>query len=51
MYNCGGKWKMCVNEWKEVSSRLMYVRMNVGESKYVIVGAYGPGSKGKKEER
>ena len=45
------EWKRCVIEWKEVSSRLMYVRMNVGVSKYVIVGAYGPGSEKKKEER
>jgi len=37
-----------VTEWKEVSSRLMYVRMKIGESKYVIVGAYGPGSEKKK---
>ena len=47
----GEKWKRCVNEWKEVSSRLMYVRMSVGVSKYVIVGAYGPGSEREKEER
>ena len=47
----GDEWKRCVREWKEVSSRLMYVRVNVGESKYVIVGAYGPGSERKKEER
>ena len=45
------EWKRYVSEWKEVSSRLMYVRMNVGVSKYVIVGAYGPGSERKKEER
>ena len=45
------EWMRCVREWKEVSSRLMYVRMNVGESKYVIVGAYGPGSEREKEER
>ena len=38
------EWKKYVKEWKEVSSRLMYVRMSIGESKYVIVGAYGPGS-------
>ena len=46
----GEEWKRCVKEWKEISSRLMYVRMIVGESKYVIVGAYGPGSERKKEE-
>ena len=47
----GDEWKSGVREWKEVSSRIMYVRMNVGVSKYVIVGAYGPGSGRKKEER
>ena len=47
----GKNWKKYVTEWKEVSSRLMYVRMKIGESKYVIVGAYGPGSEKKKEER
>ena len=30
--------------------RIMYVRMDVGERKYVIVGAYGPGSERKKDE-
>ena len=45
------EWMKHVTEWKEVSSRIMYVRMNVGESKYVIVGAYGPGSERKKDER
>ena len=38
----GEAWKGCVREWKEVSSRLMYVRMKVGMDNYVIVGAYGP---------
>ena len=36
----GKEWNRCLREWKEVSSRLMYARMIVGESKYVIVGAY-----------
>ena len=45
------EWMKHVTEWKEVSSRIMYVRMDVGESKYVIVGAYGPGSERKKDER
>ena len=35
----GENWKKKATEWKEVSSRLMYVRMKIGESKYVIVGA------------
>ena len=47
----GEAWKGCVREWKEVSSRLMYVRMKVGVDEYVIVGAYGPGSERTKEER
>ena len=38
-------------EWKEVSSRLMYVRTKIGASKYVIVGVYGLASEKKKEER
>ena len=33
----GDEWKRCVREWKEVFSRLMYVRMNVGESEYVCL--------------
>ena len=47
----GEAWKGCVREWKEVSSRLMYVRMKVGVDIYVIVGAYGPGSEKDKVER
>ena len=47
----GDELKRCVSEWKEVSSRLMYVRMNVGVSNYMIVGVYGPGSEKKKEKR
>ena len=31
----GEAWKGCVREWKEVSSRLMYVRMQVGVDNYV----------------
>lgn len=47
----GEKWKKCVREWKEVSSRLMFVRMKIGVSNYVIVGAYGPGSERTRGER
>ena len=47
----GEEWKRYVREWKEVSSRLMYVRMNIGGNKYVIVGAYGPGSERERKER
>ena len=34
-----------------MSSRLMYARMKIGESKYAIVEANGSGSEKKKEER
>ena len=30
------KWKKCVREWKEISSRLMYVRMEIGGPKQLI---------------
>ena len=33
-----------------MSSRLMYVRMKIGTSKYVIVGGYGPGSEKREED-
>ena len=45
------EWKKYVKEWKEVSSRLMYVRLRIAESKYVIVGAYGPGSEKEQKVR
>ena len=32
-----------VREWKEVSSRLMWVRMRFGADSWVFVSAYGPG--------
>ena len=31
-----------VKEWKEVSSRLMWVRMSLGCERWVFVSAYGP---------
>ena len=33
-----------------MSSRLMYVRMEIGKSKYVIVGVYGLKSEKKKDD-
>ena len=38
-------------EWKELSSRLMWVRMNLGCEKWVFVSAYGPGSEKSEEVR
>ena len=33
----------CVVEWKEVSSRLMWVKVKIGQYSYVFISAYGPG--------
>ena len=33
-----------VREWKEISARLMWVRMRFGADSWVFVSAYGPGS-------
>ena len=40
----------CVKEWKEVSSRLMWVRMRFGVEKWVFVSVYGPGKDREEEE-
>ena len=40
-----------VKEWKEVSSRMMWVRLAIGGERWVVVGAYGPGSEHSLEER
>ena len=40
-----------VVEWKEVSSRLMWVRVKWGKENWVFVSAYGPGSERNEEER
>ena len=40
-----------VREWCEVSSRLMWVRVQLGIEKWVFVSAYGPGSEKGAEER
>ena len=37
--------------WKEVSSRLMWVRVRIGRECWAFVSAYGPGSEKTKEER
>ena len=44
-------WLMrCVVEWKEVSSRLMWVRVKVERESWVFILAYGPGSEKSDEE-
>ena len=40
-----------VVEWKEVSSRLMWVRVRLGKECWVFVSAYGPGCERTEEER
>ena len=40
-----------VVEWKEVTSRLMWVRVRLGKECWVFVSAYGPGSERTEEER
>ena len=40
-----------VVEWKEVSSRLMWVRVRMGRECWVFVSAYGPGCERSEEER
>ena len=39
-----------VREWKEISLRLMWVRMRFGADSWVFVSAYGPGSEKTTEE-
>ena len=40
-----------VKEWCEVSSRIMWVRVQLGIEKWIFVSAYGPGSEKNEEER
>ena len=40
-----------VTEWKEVSSRLMWVKVKLGVERWAFVSAYGPGSERSEEER
>ena len=39
-----------VVEWKEVSSRLMWVRVRMGRECWAFVSAYGPGCERSEEE-
>ena len=36
----------CVVGWKEVSSRLMWVKVKIERERYVFISVYGPGSEG-----
>ena len=46
------KWmSKLVVEWKEVSSRLMWVRVRLGRECWAFISAYGPGSERSEEER
>ena len=40
-----------VMEWKEMSSRLMWVRVRIGRECWAFVSAYGPGCERSEEER
>lgn len=40
-----------VVEWKEVSSRLMWMRVKLGRESWVFISAYGPGCERSEEER
>ena len=41
----------CVVEWKEVCSRLMWVKVKFGCEVWVFISAYGPGSERSEDER
>ena len=41
---------MCVVEWNEVSSRLMWVRVKIEKESWVFISAYGPGSEESEKE-
>ncbi len=38
-------------EWKEVSSRLMWVKVKFRQEVWVFISAYGPGSEREEEDR
>ena len=40
----------CVVEWKEVLSRLMWVRVKIERESWEFISAYGPGSERSEEE-
>ena len=42
--------RRCVVEWKEVSSRLMWVRMKIDSECWMFISAYGPGSERSEED-
>ncbi len=42
--------QMFVKEWKEVSARVMWVKMKMGHESWVFVSAYGPGSERSEQE-
>ena len=39
-----GRLMRCIVDWKEVSSRLMWVRVKIERERWVFISAYGPGS-------
>ena len=43
--------KEWVVEWREVSSRLMWVKLRIGQKTWVVISAYGPGSERNMVER
>ena len=43
--------KRRVVAWKEVSSRVMWVKVRIGRECWVFISAYGPGSEKNEEER
>ena len=45
------EWMKYVREWKEVSARIMWVRMRMGCEKWIFVSAYGPGSECSMDEK
>ena len=45
-----GRLNRCIIEWKEVSSRLMWVRVKIERESWVFISAYGPGSEKSEEE-
>ena len=40
----------CVVEWKEVSSRLIWVRVTIERASWVFISAYGPDNERSDEE-
>ena len=42
---------LCVEEWKEVSSRLMGIKVKFGQELLVFMSAYGPASESDQTER